>query len=111
MSILKAIQKIDPEFPVQYALCLAHISMQEGLSITDLAEKTGMPLSTVSRIISALSKNKTRRRSYDLVEIIISPHERRKKLIFLNKRGQKYLADIDLTIETIKQTTSDIASQ
>nr|MBI1231012.1 helix-turn-helix domain-containing protein [Cytophagales bacterium] len=108
--MLQAIQKLDPEFPVQYALCLSYISMYEGLSITDLAEKTGMPLSTVSRIISALSQNKTRNRSYDLVDIVISPHERRRKLIYLNKRGQKFVSDINDTIENIKHSTSAVAS-
>jgi hypothetical protein len=41
--LLRELQKIDPEFPLQYALCLAEISANEGLSLTHLSEKTGMP--------------------------------------------------------------------
>ena len=111
MVILRAIQKVDPEFPVQYALCIAEISLNEGLCVTDLAIKTGMPLSTVSRIISALSKNRTRSRSYDLLDIIVSPHEKRKKLIYLNKKGQNFLNNINNTIENIKVPISDVASK
>lgn len=88
-KLLRELQKIDPEFPIQYAICLFEIAMNEGLCLTDLSEKTGMPLSTISRITSALAKEKARGKNYGLVKIKISPKERRKKQLFLTKKGWK----------------------
>ena len=58
IQLLREFQKIDPEFPLQYAVCLLEISKSEGCSLTHITEKTGMPLSTVSRIVGALSKHR-----------------------------------------------------
>ena len=55
LVLLRELQKIDPEFPLQYAVCLAEIALDEGLSVTDLSNRTGMAISTVSRIVGALS--------------------------------------------------------
>lgn len=93
-TILLELQNIDPEFPIQYAICLSEIALDEGLSMSDLAKKTGMPLSTVSRIASALSKNKPRGRSYNFIQIKISPIEKRKKQIFLTQNGRNTLRNI-----------------
>ncbi|PCK00416.1 MAG: MarR family transcriptional regulator [Zetaproteobacteria bacterium] len=86
-TLLRELQKIDMEFPLQYAVCLFEIALDEGLCLTDLSEKTGMPLSTISRITSALAKEKARGKNYGLVQIRISPQERRKKQLFLSKKG------------------------
>ncbi len=53
IALLREVQKIDPEFPVQYAICLAFISRHEGIGLTELARMVRMPLSTVSRIVGA----------------------------------------------------------
>ena len=61
LGLLRELQRIDPEFPLQYAVCLAEISLDEGLSLTSLSARTGMPLSTVSRIIGARCRRRDRR--------------------------------------------------
>lgn len=87
-TLLRELQKIDLEFPLQYAICLFEIALNEGLCLTDLSEKTGMPLSTISRITSAFAKEKARGKNYRLVQVKISPKERRKKQLFLTKKGR-----------------------
>lgn len=86
-TLLHELQKIDSEFPLQYAICLFEIVLNEGLCLTDLSEKTGMPLSTVSRITSALTKERARGKAYGLIQVKISPNERRKKQLFLTQKG------------------------
>ena len=93
LVLLRELQKIDPEFPLQYAVCLAEISLREGLSLTDLSETTGMPLSTVSRIVGALSKHRQKGTPYGLVRATIAPDERRRKQIFLTPRGRAVVDD------------------
>jgi DNA-binding MarR family transcriptional regulator len=88
LSLLREFQKIDPEFPLQYAVCLVEIHLDEGLSLTHLAEKTGMALSTVSRIIGALSKHRQKGAPYGLVKVAVSRAERRRKELSLTAKGK-----------------------
>ncbi len=102
-TILHDLQNIDPEFPIQYAICLSEIALNEGLSMSELAKKTGMPLSTVSRIASALSRQRKRGPSYNLIQITISPEEKRKKQIFLTQDGKIIIHNIANKIACFKK--------
>lgn len=88
LSLLREFQKIDPEFPLQYAICLTEIYLDEGLSLTRLSEKTGMALSTVSRIVGALSKHRQKGSPYGLVKVVIAAEERRRKELYLTAKGK-----------------------
>lgn len=94
LGILQELRKIDPEFPLQYAMCLAYISADEGMSLTSLSERTGLALSTVSRIVGALSKQRQKGTAYGLVRVYISRQERRRKELYLTVRGKDVIASI-----------------
>lgn len=100
LDILRRIQSIDAEFPLQYAICLVQISQDEGCSLTQLAEKTNLALSTVSRIVGALSAYRQVGEPYGFVEVRLSPAERRKKELYLTPLGQKTLQNILFPLET-----------
>lgn len=88
-ALIKTFQElkgIDPEFPLQYALCLGAIGYQPGLSLTRLAAETDIPLSTVSRIISSLSS--PRGRCGGLVRVTFSSTEIRRKELHLTAQGE-----------------------
>lgn len=99
LDILHRIQKIDPEFPIQYAICLIVVSQEEGCSITNLAEKSGLALSTVSRIVGALSNYRQLGQPYGFIEVKVSAKERRKKELYLTDLGRSSLKDILHPIE------------
>lgn len=109
--LLRELQKIDSEFPLQYAVCLLEIAQNEGLSLTQLSEKTHMPLSTVSRIVGALSKFRQRGTPYNLVKVTISPAERRKKQLALTTKGQAVITGIEQCVENIVNNASTVASK
>ncbi|MCK6418357.1 MAG: helix-turn-helix domain-containing protein [Alphaproteobacteria bacterium] len=88
LRIVRELQKIDPEFPLQYALCLGHVAAEEGLSLTTLAERCGLALSTVSRIVGALSDKRQRGTAFGLIKVKIAADERRRKCLFLTARGK-----------------------
>ena len=94
MQLLRELQKIDREFPLQYAVCLAEISMNEGLSLTQLAEKTGMALSTVSRIVGALSKHRQKGTPFGMIKVQVSSAERRRKELYLTPKGKAIIHSI-----------------
>ena len=96
----RELQKIDPEFPLQYGVCLAEIALNEGLSVTDLSKTTGMALSTVSRIVGALSKYRQRGgKPYGLIRASISKTERRRKELHLTPKGQAVIDAINTILK------------
>jgi DNA-binding MarR family transcriptional regulator len=100
LGLLRELQKIDAEFPLQYAVCLAEISINEGQSLTRLAEQTGMALSTVSRIVGALSRHRQSGKPYGLVKVSISPTERRRKELYLTAEGRAVMSGISKILKT-----------
>ena len=94
LILLRELQKIDPEFPLQYAVCLAEITLHEGLSVTDLSNRTGLALSTVSRIVGALSKYRQMGKPYELIDLKMSEASRRTKEIHLTTKGRKIIDSI-----------------
>jgi DNA-binding MarR family transcriptional regulator len=81
LKVLQELEKLNPEFPLHYEICLAKISHKEGLSLTELSKDTGLALSTVSRIIGALSDSRQKGQPYELVQVKISEQEKRRKEI------------------------------
>lgn len=100
LGLLQELQEIDGEFPLQYAVCFAHIALDEGISLTALSHRTGMPLSTVSRIIGALSEHRARGVPYGLIEAVISRNERRRKELYLTKRGRMLTGRLQNVLKT-----------
>ncbi len=84
---LKKFSALAHGFPVSYALTYLEVAHDEGLSITTLAERTDMPLSTISRVVAALSDVK----KYDLLTVKIAKDEKRRKIIGLTKHGKDFL--------------------
>ncbi len=94
LNLLRELQKIDPEFPLQYAVCLGEIAMDEGLSLSTLSARTGLALSTVSRIVGALSQHRQSGQPYNLVRMKVSAEERRRKELYLTPRGKTVIDGI-----------------
>jgi DNA-binding MarR family transcriptional regulator len=113
LRLLRELQKIDPAFPLQYAVCLGIISQHEGLSISDLAYKTSLSLSTVSRIVGALSSTRQKGEPYGLVKVRISHYEKRRKEITLTPKGRLFIQSIDEVLsdkKTLESSKPRIAS-
>ncbi len=92
IDLLQTLRAIDPEFPIQYALCLSEIARHEHLSVTELAQRTRISLSTVSRIVSALSNRKGR---YGLlINVRFSPLEARRKELSLTAQGHNFIKNM-----------------
>lgn len=94
LRILHVFREIDREFPLQYALCLLEISQNEGISLSELAQRTNLALSTISRIIGALSEYRQSGTPYQLVEAVIDPKERRKKILRLTDKGRAVISKL-----------------
>jgi DNA-binding MarR family transcriptional regulator len=95
VSLLRALSSLDKNFPLPYSVFLLEVARNEGCSLGDLQKATGMPLSTLSRILWALS---TRRQNgaepYRLIEQDYAPNNRRRKVIRLSRRGRAFISRV-----------------
>ncbi|MGE4313272.1 MAG: winged helix-turn-helix transcriptional regulator [Pseudobdellovibrionaceae bacterium] len=98
IAALGEFRRIDAEFPMQYAICLLEIARNEGLSLTELAERTNMALSTVSRVVGALSDYRSNGQPFELITMQISAEERRRKELYLSDRGKKLISALEKVI-------------
>lgn len=91
LELLRVFHSIDSEFPLQYMICMIEIAREEGISLTTLAERTNLSLSTISRIVGALSNYRQNGQPFGLVEIKISETERRRKELAMTPKGRAIL--------------------
>ncbi len=91
LTILTQFRTVDPEFPLQYAICLCEIGLSPGISLTQISEKTGLALSTISRIVGALSDYRPNGAPYGLVRMDVAPNERRRRELRLTDAGTSLL--------------------
>jgi DNA-binding MarR family transcriptional regulator len=92
LSLLRALSSLDKNFPLPYAVFLAEVARNEGCSLTDLREATGMPLPTLSRILWALStRRQNGARPYRLIEQDYALDDCRRKVIRLSAKGRAFM--------------------
>ena len=93
LKFIRGISRIEAEMPLQQLHCLLVIAQaEEGLSLTEIAQKVGIGLATASRYVAALGKqNRHREEGLLLVESFEDPMERRKKIIRLTTKGKAAL--------------------
>lgn len=100
LEVLEVFRGVDPEFPLQYTICLIEIARAPGLSLTSLAEKTGLSLSTISRIVGALSDYRPNGAPYGLVKMEVAKEERRRRELHLTEAGAALLGKACAPLET-----------
>jgi len=100
---LDSIRAIDPDMPLQHLLVLLLVARDEaqedGLTMTQLAERAGLTLSSASRAVRQLSKtNRQQAAGLDLVVDQVNWLNRREKHLKLTHRGRtvvnQYLAAV-----------------
>jgi DNA-binding MarR family transcriptional regulator len=106
LEVLQQVERVDSEFPLNYSICLAHIALNEGLSLTQLAEKTGLGLSTISRIVAAMSDFRPNGQSYGLIDLKVSPQERRRKELTLTPKGWTVIRSVGAVLENYRTAKS-----
>ncbi len=93
-NLLGALIAIDLEFPLLWALVFAEIAMHEGASLREIANRTGISMSVMSRTIGALSNTRRMGKPYGLVVVKPSKEDRRQKELYLSAKGKALAAKI-----------------
>ena len=93
-NVLDEFAGIDPEFPLQWATVFLEIAQNEGSSLKDISEETGISMSVMSRTIGALSNYRRMGKPYGIVNVKMAKDDRRRKELFLSAKGKKLVERI-----------------
>jgi DNA-binding MarR family transcriptional regulator len=97
-TILQELIAIDPEFPIQWVTVFAEIAAEEGISLKDISDRTGISMSVMSRTIGALSNARRMGKPYGLVMVKHAKDDRRRKELFLSTKGKKLVERLEKSI-------------
>lgn len=88
-AVLTDFTTVDPEFPLQWGIVFLEIAQNEGASLKDIAEATGISMSVMSRTIGALSNYRRMGKPYGIVTVKSAKDDRRRKELFLSAKGKR----------------------
>ncbi len=90
-KVLNELTTIDAEFPLQWAIVFLRIAQDEGASLKDIADQTGISMSVMSRTIGALSNYRRMGKPYGIVTVKMAKDDRRRKELFLSAKGKRLI--------------------
>lgn len=92
---IRVLRTISPDMPMQQAEVLIAIANKPGITMSDLAKRTGLSQSSISRNIAALSKfHRIGKPGLDLVEAVTDPRETRRRLVYLTTNGKMHVTKL-----------------
>lgn len=94
LSVIEAFRRIDSNMPIAQVAFFLNAAKNEGLSLTDLADMSGILLANASRYIVTLSNGKLGEKGLDLLDYYENPVNRRQKLVVLTEKGRKLIAQL-----------------
>jgi DNA-binding MarR family transcriptional regulator len=95
LRVMERLRTLDAEMPMQQAVVLLHVILNEGTTQRDAAHALGMATSTVSRNIAALSSvHRLGRQGHDLLTWVEDPADRRAKRLQLTAKGRTFARQI-----------------
>ena len=92
LRLLETFRGLDSEMQMPQAVTLVTIALNEGISLTDLTEKTQQATSSASRNVAALSSvHRAGKPGHGLVLNREDPVERRRKQHVLTPKGRNFI--------------------
>lgn len=92
LKVLEQFRTLDSEMQMPQAVTLLTIALNEGISLTDLTEKTSQATSSASRNVAALSSHhRAGKPGHGLVLNREDPVERRRKQHVLTSKGKAFI--------------------
>jgi len=99
-KLTELFSEIDIRFPPRTMLVFYEIARNpEGITVSQIQQRLGLPQATASRNCRALTKRKTPTAAgYDLCEVILLDDDHRSKSYRLNDKGRALIAKIESTL-------------
>ncbi len=88
-------EELDPEMQLQTLLTLLVVDTQPGITMKDAMKKIGISQSSISRNTSILGRLYVKGQTgLDLVAAVEDPMERRRKIMRLTPKGEKFMQEL-----------------
>jgi DNA-binding MarR family transcriptional regulator len=98
IGIFRALRRL---MPLQHAYTFIIVALEEGLNVSEYANRARTTQPVMTRILFALgSHNRGRQAGYGLVQQLIDPHDARRTRTFLTVRGKALVHEIMRTIRS-----------
>jgi DNA-binding MarR family transcriptional regulator len=95
MAAVEPFREIRPTMPLQYVIAFLLVAMDEGLSVSDYAQRAGVSLSVMSRhLLDIGERNRHMEEGFGLITSRQSPLELRRNEIYLTPKGKALLHKI-----------------
>lgn len=96
LRVVTEIRHVDPEMSLpELHVFLLIANEEDGMSLTDVAGKAGVPLATASRYIGHLGQiDRFYKPGLGLLDSREDPRERRKKIITLTGKGKELISKL-----------------
>ena len=97
-KVLNELTTIDAEFPLQWAIVFLCIAQDEGASLKDVSDHTGISMSVMSRTVGALSNYRRMGKPYGIVTVKMAKDDRRRKELFLSAKGKRLIGKLQKSL-------------
>jgi DNA-binding MarR family transcriptional regulator len=97
---LQALRLIHPEMPLQMAMVFLYVAMNEGSTMTQVADAIGIAQSSCSRLVATMGKTYRQggesnlRDGFELMTAEDDPYERRRKIVRLTPKGHRLVEQL-----------------
>lgn len=93
--MFERLRELDSDMPIQQALILVYVALNEGKTQAELNAVLDLPNSTMSRNIAALSSiNRLNKPGLGLIKWVDHPTDRRAKHLWLTPKGRTFMARV-----------------
>lgn len=100
LAAIEAFRAIRPTMPLQYVVAFLLVAMDEGLGVSEYAERAGVSMSVMSRhLLDIGERNRHMEEGFGLVTARQNPMELRKNEVFLTSKGKAVLRQIIRQLE------------
>lgn len=100
LAAIEAFRAIRQTMPLQYVMAFLLVAMEEGLSVSEYAERAGVSMSVMSRhLLDIGERNRHMEEGFGLVQSRQSPLELRRNEVVLTHKGRALLRQIIRQLE------------
>lgn len=100
LAAIEAFRAIRPTMPLQYVVAFLLVAMEEGLGVSEYAERAGVSMSVMSRhLLDIGERNRHMEEGFGLVTARQNPLELRRNEVFLTNKGRALLRQIIRQLE------------
>lgn len=90
-QVIESCVSVDKGLPLQYIKCLLLVYEEEGISVSELAERSRLGTSSTSRIVHSLAEHRQNGNGYHFIKVVKDQNNARKRQLIMTKKGKDFV--------------------